>query len=76
MHATVRYINTAHWHSGGLLCLVPSLGAELSSRQRLTGLSRHRTAAPGQAERRGAGGMHLPSEPQEKKNNQASRWQG
>lgn len=49
-HAMVGHKNTAHWHSGELLCLVSSLGAELSSRERLNGLSRYRTAVAGWAE--------------------------
>lgn len=49
-HAMVGHKNTAHWLSGELLCLVSSLGAELSPRERLNGLTRYRTAAAGWAE--------------------------
>lgn len=55
-----------HWHSGGLLCLVSSLGAELNSRERLTGLSRYRTAVAGRAD---GGRRGFPSETGGKKSN-------
>jgi len=60
MHATARYINTAHCHAGELLCSVSSPGAGLSSREWLTGLSRHGAGAPGRAEHGGQeGGISL-----------------